>query len=311
VSVVVERGLQAFLDELGYERGLSLNTQTAYRRDIETFAIWLRQAGITEWGRVTRDSITDFLQQQRSAKFAPATVARRLVAIKVFFAFLSAEKLIADNIADTLVVPAAGRQLPRIPSEEDVIRLIDVKLAGGELQRQLVDKSAQAATLRDKAIVELFYACGLRVSEMVALDCSSIDINSATVRCRGKGSKERLVPVGAAALEAVAEYVDKGRSRFANREGENALFLSVRGNRLTRQSLWQIIVKRARDAGLRGRVTPHTLRHCFASHLLEHGADLRSIQRLLGHADIATTQIYTHVEQARLRQIHKEFHPRS
>ncbi|NLL83645.1 MAG: site-specific tyrosine recombinase XerD [Lentisphaerae bacterium] len=307
----MERGLQAFLDELGYERGLSLNTQTAYRRDIETFAIWLRQAGITEWGRVTRDSITDFLQQQRSAKFAPATVARRLVAIKVFFAFLSAEKLIADNIADTLVVPAAGRQLPRIPSEEDVIRLIDVKLAGGELQRQLVDKSAQAATLRDKAIVELFYACGLRVSEMVALDCSSIDINSATVRCRGKGSKERLVPVGAAALEAVAEYVDKGRSRFANREGENALFLSVRGNRLTRQSLWQIIVKRARDAGLRGRVTPHTLRHCFASHLLEHGADLRSIQRLLGHADIATTQIYTHVEQARLRQIHKEFHPRS
>lgn len=213
----MERGLQAFLDELGYERGLSLNTQTAYRRDIETFAIWLRQAGITEWGRVTRDSITDFLQQQRSAKFAPATVARRLVAIKVFFAFLSAEKLIADNIADTLVVPAAGRQLPRIPSEEDVIRLIDVKLAGGELQRQLVDKSAQAATLRDKAIVELFYACGLRVSEMVALDCSSIDINSATVRCRGKGSKERLVPVGAAALEAVAEYVDKGRSRFANR----------------------------------------------------------------------------------------------
>ncbi len=304
--------LQAFLDELGYERGLSTHTQAAYRRDLEAFAGFLQRTGVASWGSVTRDAVTAFLQQQRQAGLAAATAARRLVAIKVFFRFLAAEGRIAADVTETMASPKPERRLPRIPDEQAVARLLDGVSPDRGPDTPRAAALAAACALRDRAAVELFYACGLRVSELAGLACGAVDRDSAVVRCTGKGSKERVIPVGAAALATLDRYLAHGRTVLA-RDGTpgDALFVNARGGRFTRQSLWRLVVKRARDAGLRGRVTPHTLRHCFASHLLEHGADLRSIQQLLGHADIATTQVYTHVERGRLLTIHREFHPRA
>lgn len=304
--------LQVFLDELAYERGLSANTQAAYRRDIQIFVDFLWRTDVTSWPEVTRDAITMFLQRQRQAGFAAATIARRLVAIKVFFRFLAAEGRIATDVTETMTSPKPEQRLPHIPNEEAVSRLMAGAVPLPCPDAPPANARAAACALRDRAAVELFYACGLRVSELASLACGAIDRESAEVRCTGKGSKERVVPVGAAALTALNHYLTHGRPVLVQDDtSDDALFINTRGGRLTRQSLWRLIVKRARDVGLRGHVTPHTLRHCFASHLLEHGADLRTIQQLLGHADIATTQVYTHVEHGRLRKIHRDFHPRA
>ena len=305
--------LQAFIDEIGYERGLSANTQDAYRRDLTIFVAFLQKAGVVAWAVVTRDTINAFLQQQRQAGLAAATVARRLVAIKVFFRFLVTEGRMATDVTETMDSPKPGLRLPRIPSEADVARLIvgDTRPDRPDDTPRTLARTA-ACALRDQAIVELFYACGLRVSELAGLTLGAIDRESAVLRCTGKGAKERVVPVGREALAVIERYLAQARPILAPAcTTDEALFVNSRGGRLTRQSLWRLIVKRARDAGLRGRVTPHTLRHCFASHLLAHGADLRAIQQLLGHADIATTQIYTHVESGRLLKIHQTFHPRA
>lgn len=305
--------LQAFIDEIGYERGLSANTQDAYRSDLTAFVAFLQHVRAATWTVVTRDTIIAFLQQQRQAGLAPATVSRRLVAIKMFFRFLVAEGRVAADITATMVSPQPGLRLPRIPGEADVALLI----AGNPCPDRPTDTPSVSArtaayAMRDQAVVELFYACGLRVSELAALTLGAIDHESAVLRCTGKGNKERVVPVGREALAAIERYLAQARPLLAQAcTADDALFVSSRGGCLTRQSLWRLIVKRARDAGLRGQVTPHTLRHCFASHLLAHGADLRAIQQLLGHVDIATTQIYTHVESDRLVKIHQTFHPRA
>jgi len=300
--------IQAFLEALGYERGLSANTQAAYRRDLEAFTAFLLRIGIATAAAVTRDAITAFLQDQRQDGRAAATVARRLVAIKVFFRFLVAEGRIPADVTETMVSPKAGRLLPRIPGEGDVARLIDGRVPDGH--RESV--RAAACEARDRSVVELFYACGLRVSELAALRVGDVDHDSAQVRCTGKGSKQRVIPVGEAALTALGRYLDQARPVLASGcPADGPLFVNGRGGGFTRQGVWRLIVQRARAAGIRGRVTPHTLRHCFASHLLQHGADLRAIQELLGHVDIATTQIYTHVDSSHLLQIHRDFHPRA
>ena len=299
--------LNSFRDELGFERGLSANTQAAYCRDVTIFAAYLKQRHISDWQSVAIATITAFLKLQRQNGFTATTIARRLVALKMFFRFLTAAGRIPHDITETLDTPKIGRRLPRIPGENEVASLIE----GAASVTDCSQRAAAPTALRDTAIVELFYACGIRVSELTALDCGAIDPHAAILRCTGKGARERLVPIGEAALQAIDNYLTQARPTLLKNSDTAALFLNIRGTRLTRQSLWQIIVKRARAAGLKGRITPHTLRHCFASHLLEHGADLRAIQRLLGHADIATTQIYTHMESGRLRQIHREFHPRA
>jgi len=300
--------IQAFLEALGYERGLSANTQAAYRRDLEAFTAFLSRIGIATAAAVTRDAITAFLQDQRQDGRAAATVARRLVAIKVFFRFLVAEGHIPVDVTETMVSPKAGRLLPHIPGEGDVARLIDGRVPDGQRE----SARAAACEARDRSVVELFYACGLRVSELASLRVGDVDHDSAQVRCTGKGSKQRVIPVGEAALTALGRYLDQARPVLASGcPADGALFVNGRGGGLTRQGVWRLIVQRARAAGIHGRVTPHTLRHCFASHLLQHGADLRAIQELLGHVDIATTQIYTHVDSSRLLQIHRDFHPRA
>jgi integrase/recombinase XerD len=300
--------IQAFLDALGYERGLSVHTQAAYRRDLESFTAWLGRIGVTTPAAVTREAIAAFLQEQRHSGRAAATVARRLVAIKVFFRFLAAEGRIPADVTETMVSPKAGRILPQIPGEGEVARLIDGRAPDG--RRDAARAAAREA--RDRSVVELFYACGLRVSELASLRVGDVDRDSAQVRCTGKGSKQRVIPVGAAALAALGRYLDRARPALAaGCPADGALFVNGRGGGFTRQGLWRLLVRRARAAGLRGRVTPHTLRHCFASHLLLRGADLRAIQELLGHADIATTQLYTHVDSSRLIQIHRDFHPRA
>jgi len=302
--------LQAFLDQLGYERGLSVHTRAAYRRDLESLAAWLARMGVGSWSAVTRDAVTAYLQEQRGAGLADATVARRLVAIRVFFRFLVSEGRVAADVTEILASPKPGRRLPRIPDEPEVLRLI----AGGGAQRATASVRAALREARDRAIVELFYGCGLRVSELAALPMDAVDRETGVLRCTGKGSRQRVVPVGGAALNALRLYLERARPSLAGGhplEEEGALFVNGRGGPFTRQGLWRLIVRRARAAGIRGRVTPHTLRHCFASHLLAHGADLRAIQELLGHADIATTQIYTHVDGGRLLRIHRTFHPRA
>jgi|688.fasta_scaffold32403_4 integrase/recombinase XerD len=300
--------IQAFLDAIGYERGLSANTQAAYRRDLEAFTVFLSRIGIATAAAVTRDAITAFLQDQRHDGRAAATVARRLVAIKVFFRFLVAEGRIPADVTETMVSPKVGRLLPHIPGEGDVARLIDGRVPDGHRE----SARAAACEARDRSVVELFYACGLRVSELASLRVGDVDHDSAQVRCTGKGSKQRVIPVGEAALTALRRYLDQARPVLAaGCPVDGALFVNGRGGGLTRQGVWRLIVQRARAAGIRGRLTPHTLRHCFASHLLQHGADLRAIQELLGHVDIATTQIYTHVDSSRLLQIHRDFHPRA
>ncbi len=300
--------VQAFLDELGYERGLSGNTQAAYRRDLEAFAAFLGRTGVTTWAPVTRGAVTAFLQDQRQRGHAAATVARRLVAIKVFFRFLVSEGRVLVDVTETMGSPKRGRRLPQIPDEGDVGRLIDGCAPDG----RRMSARAEAREARDRAVVELFYACGLRVSELASLKVGDVDRESALVRCTGKGSKQRIIPVGEAALAALGRYLEQARPALsAGCPQDGALFVNGRGGGFTRQGVWRLIVRRARAAGIRGRVTPHTLRHCFASHLLRHGADLRAIQELLGHADIATTQVYIHVDSRRLLQIHREFHPRA
>jgi integrase/recombinase XerD len=300
--------IQAFLDALGYERGLSSNTQAAYRRDLEALAAYLSRIGVTTAAAVTRDAITAFLQDQRQDGRAAATMARRLVATKVFFRFLAAEGRIPADVTETMAAPRAGRRLPRIPGEGDVARLIDGRLLDGHRD----SPQAAAREARDRSVVELFYACGLRVSELASLQVGDVDRDTAQIRCTGKGSRQRMIPVGEAALTALGIYLDQGRPMLASGcPADGVLFVNGRGGGFTRQGLWRLIVQRARAAGICGRVTPHTLRHCFASHLLQHGADLRVIQELLGHADIATTQLYTHVDSGRLLQIHRDFHPRA
>jgi integrase/recombinase XerD len=300
--------IQAFLDALGYERGLSVHTQAAYRRDLEAFTAFLGRIGITAAAAVTRDAITAFLLDQRQGGRAAATVARRLVAIKMFFRFLVAEGRVPADVTETMASPKAGRLLPHIPGEGEVARLIDGRAPDGRRD----SARAAAREARDRSVVELFYACGLRVSELAALRVGDVDRDSAQVRCTGKGSRQRVIPAGEAALAALGRYLDQARPVLASGcPADGALFVNGRGGGFTRQGVWRLIVRRARAAGLRGRVTPHTLRHCFASHLLLHGADLRAIQELLGHVDIATTQIYTHVDSGRLLQIHRDFHPRA
>ncbi len=300
--------LQAFLDHIGYERGLSVNTLVAYLRDLEAFAAFLQRAGVMAWVAVTREAIIAFLQEQRKSGLAAATVARRLAAVNMFFRFLVSEDRVPVDVTETMASPKPGRLLPRIPSEQEVSRLI----VGGAPEDWRNGARAAAREVRDRAIIELFYACGLRVSELAALTTQAVDRETAVLRCTGKGSKQRVIPVGGVALEALARYLDQARPVLAKGyEQDDTLFVNGRGRGFTRHGLWHLIGRRARAAGVRGRLTPHTLRHCFASHLLAHGADLRTIQELLGHADIATTQIYTHVDSGRLLKTHRAFHPRA
>lgn len=285
--------LQSFLDTLAVERGLSANTLAAYRRDLTDHLRFLHLSGLDRLKSVEELHLLLYLGALRRGKLAPATVMRRLSALRAFYRHLVREELLAADPTANLPTTKLLRHLPSVLSISEVEQLLvqpDLDTARGR---------------RDRAMLELLYATGLRVSELVGLQRGDLNLDLGLVRCVGKGGKERIVPVGEPALRAVRAYLD------LREDAAPGLFLGNKGQRISRVSLWRIIARYARQAGIRRPVSPHTLRHSFATHLLDGGADLRTIQELLGHASIATTQIYTHVSVDRLREVYRAYHPRA
>lgn len=292
--------INRFLDHIAFERGLAANTRKAYAADLEIFARFLAARGVRLFNEVTRRQVVEFLGDQKRQGMAVATIARRLVAVKVLFGYLQAEGLLDRNAVEAMNSPKLWRTLPGILAPAEVGQLVEAAAGDG------------AQAIRDRAILELFYACGLRVSEVATLRLADVQLDGGFVRCTGKGDKQRVVPLGQCAADGIRRYLSEVRPRWAVRHPDaEALFLTRLGRGFTRQGLFKTIVRYAREAGLGGRVTPHTLRHCFASHLLANGAQLRAIQEMLGHASIATTQIYTHVDAEHLMAVHRKFHPRA
>ena len=296
-----EQAIVSFLDFLRVERGLSTNTIEGYGRDLRAFAAFARQAGASEPAAVTRELLLAYLVHLKDTGKSPATAARAVVAIRSLFKFLVRERQIRDNPAAWLESPKLGRKLPNVLGVPDVERLVTAPAP------------QTPAGLRDRAMLEVLYAAGLRVSELLSLDLDSVHLAMGYVRVVGKGAKERIVPLGRHAIEALDAYLRLGRPLLAERGGgrSRALFLNRRGGRMTRQGFWKAIKAYARAAGIAKNVSPHTVRHSFATHLLDNGADLRSVQELLGHADISTTQIYTHVSRRRIKEEYDRAHPRA
>ncbi len=288
-----------FLDHVAYERGLAENTRLAYGQDLAALADHLAKQGVTQAKSLTRRHVLEFLAAQQRAGLAIATLARRLVAIKVFLGYLQYEGVLDVNVAEVMRSPHPWQRLPNVLTPDEVARLVAVPVGDGW------------QAVRDRAILETFYGCGLRVTELASLTIADLQLDAGFLRCTGKGGKQRVVPVGQCAVQALTRYLAEARPRLARGPDATSLFLSRQRAPFSRQGLWKLILRLAREAGLGGRVTPHTLRHCFASHLLANGAQLRVIQEMLGHADIATTQIYTHVDSGRLLDVHRRFHPRA
>jgi len=290
--------VEEFLNYLNIERGLSLNTRKSYRSDLGRFVGYLRKIGKAGLERVRRDEIIDYLMEEKKRGLSPRSLSRHLVSIRMFFRFLTAEGYLRQDVTEVIESPRLWKVLPEVLSDSEVVRLLEQPDPATPLGR------------RDKAILELFYASGLRVSELVKLKVDDLNLSAGFIRCWGKGSRERIVPLGSKARQAISEYLDRDRADFVKKVDPEILFLSVRGRALSRQWLWKLIKKYIARAGIQKSVGPHTLRHSFATHLLGRGADLRVVQELLGHANIVTTQIYTHVDGDRLKQVHRRFHPR-
>lgn len=294
--------IEDFLTHISTEKGYSDNTFAAYSNDLTQIASYLSELSppVTAWEQVTRNTLINYILHLKKREYTSATVARKVAAIKSFFNFLVEEGVIKDNPTENLESPKVRKRLPKI-------------LPRGQVEKLLAQPSKRSGpkALRDTAILELLDATGMRVSELVALQVDDLNLEMATVRVRGKGAKDRILPIHRQAVEALRAYLQEGRKAFRKEPEQQALFLNPRGTQLTRQGLWLIIKKYVQQAGLKGEVTPHTLRHSFATHLLEGGATLRDVQELLGHSNISTTQVYTHVSSQRLRETYDKSHPRA
>jgi len=294
-----ERLLERFSDGLWLNDGLSRNTLESYRRDLRQFAVWLRQAsgkGLIE--AAAPDLQRHLAWQVETRKSKPRTTGRLVSSLKRFFQFALREGLRGDDPAADLSGPKLPRSLPKSISEADVEAL----LAAPNVETR--------EGLRDRAMLETLYASGLRVSELVGLKTVQVSLDMGVIRILGKGAKERLTPLGEEAIEWIQRYQREARPALLGARKSDALFVTARGTPMTRQGFWVLVARHARVAGLRHAISPHTLRHAFATHLINHGADLRVVQLLLGHADISTTQIYTHVARERLKELHRKHHPR-
>ncbi len=291
--------INCFILYLATERGLSANYQLLTRRSLEKFADWagkLKQLSAPR--EVELGALIEYLATEKERGLAPGSMKLVVVALKIFFRFLKMRLMTDRDPAELLPLPRLTRFLPETLNQVQVNHLLEINLQG------------RPFPLRDQAILELFYASGLRISELAGASLENLNLQERVIRVIGKGSKTRLVPIGHIACDAIDQYVKQERIRLVARKSGNEVFLSRHGKKLTTQRIWQILKEIAAAAGFETNVYPHLLRHSFATHLLANGADLRIIQELLGHADIATTQIYTHVEQSRLKSVHKQFHPR-
>jgi integrase/recombinase XerD len=302
--------IEDFIRYVKVEKGLSPNTCLAYSRDLTAYTESLIDQKVRDPNQITRSHIQKFILSEKSKKKKASSIARAQVTIKVFHRFLYMEKVIRKDVTDVLDSIAIWKKIPSYLSKEEMQRMIEFKKPK-EAEKKKKRKSRlrfSKAEIRDKAILELFYGTGVRVSELAGLKLNNINWEGKFIRCFGKGSKERVLPVGKEAWDAMRIYIEKARSSYQDSTG--CLFLSNRGLPIRRETLWHVVKRYAKKAGLTKKVSPHVLRHSFATHLLEGGADLRIVQELLGHADISTTQIYTHVSRDRLKRIHNQFHPR-
>ncbi len=291
--------IDIFLNYLSVERGLSQNTIIAYRRDLGDYLDYLKyQQHLSSLDKSSRSQITDFMLRLKKQGLNANSIARKLAAIKSFYRFLVNEKVVRQNPTSLLESPKLWRRIPDTLSVGEIEHLI--------VQPDLSKKGGP----RDRAILEVLYATGMRVSELTKLKLSDANLDVGFVRCLGKGNKERIVPLGKRAIACLKRYIESERHQFLKKGPTNTLFLTRLSKQISRQSVWKMIKKYSRQAKIRKEIRPHILRHSFATHLLEGGADLRSVQEMLGHSDISTTQIYTHINKDRLKMIHKQFHPR-
>jgi len=310
-TAALQTQLQGYLDHLTIERGVAANTLSSYRRDLRRYSKHLSDRGIHDLDKVGEDDVSDFLVALRrgdpdsgAAALSAVSAARALIAVRGWHRFAAAEGLAALDVARAVRPPTPGRRLPKSLTVEEVLALLEA--AGGD------SPADGPLTLRNRALLELLYSTGSRISEAVGLDVDDIDTEARSVLLRGKGGKQRLVPVGRPAIQALDVYLVRGRPELARRgRGTPAIFLNVRGGRLSRQSAWQVLQDAAERAGITSGVSPHMLRHSFATHLLEGGADVRVVQELLGHASVTTTQIYTLVTVHALREVWAGAHPRA
>lgn len=290
--------IDSFLDHLSVERGLARNTLAAYRDDLEAYESFLAAKGTASVSATNRNDVVSFMLSQKDSGIGASSIARRLAAIRMFYRFLVRERVLREDPTSLIETPKLWKKIPETLSVNEIEALL----------AQPDSRSAQG--VRDKAILETLYATGMRVSEAAHLKTEDLNLDVGFLRCVGKGNKERVIPLGKKAIAAVSRYLETVRPRLVKNKQSDRLFVSRLGSGISRQSLWKLIKRYARDARIRKPMKPHILRHSFATHLLEHGADLRSVQEMLGHSDISTTQIYTHVNKDRLKAIHAKFHPR-
>ncbi|MFH0839192.1 MAG: site-specific tyrosine recombinase XerD [Candidatus Omnitrophota bacterium] len=290
--------LEEFLNFLSVEKGLSHNTLISYRNDLNKYVTHLQSRNIDLMEKVTRQEITNFLLYLKDKGLLPVSISRTLVAIKGFHRFLLRENFLREDVTSVLEAPKLWKKLPDTLSIDEVAKLLKTP------------NVRKPQGVRDRAWLELLYATGMRVSELVSLKVSDLNFDVGFIKCVGKGQKERIVPVGKFALDATKKYLDKTRPVFLKNRQNEKLFVTRYGKNISRQTIWKLLKKYAAQARIQKQLSPHTLRHSFASHLLERGADLRIIQELLGHSSISTTQIYTHIDKGRLKMIHQKYHPR-
>ena len=288
-----------YLHFLTVERGLSANTVTSYRNDLDQFVKYLKSQNFDKFSEVTRQDITAYLQEETAQKKANSSIVRSVTSLRRFFSYLIHEKKITTDPMSLIDTPKQEKHLPEVLSRHEVEQLLETPNVGEPLG------------LRDRAILELMYATGLRVSEVINLKLADLHLPVGLLKTIGKGQKERIVPIGDTAAYWINEYLEHGRTKLLKEKRSDFLFLNFHGNQLTRQGIWKNLKIQVQKAGITKNITPHTLRHSFATHILENGADLRIVQELLGHADISTTQIYTHLSKRRLSEIYDKTHPRA
>jgi integrase/recombinase XerD len=292
-------GVQSYCDHLSLERGLSARTVEAYRRDLDRLVDFLAARGVTRPADVGAAELREFVYHLKDRGLQASSIRRNVSAIRTYFGYLLAEGVVVGDPTDRVELPRSWRRLPAVLSREEVARILEAPDPAGRF------------FWRDKAMLEFAYASGVRVSELISLKVRDVDLQEGLALVLGKGARERIVPIGRAALQALIVYLREVRPTLTRGGGEGVVFLNARGTPLSRMGVWKILRRQVIRAGIEKRVTPHTLRHSFATHLLEGGADLASVQEMLGHVDIATTQIYTHVEREYLRDVHRRYHPRA